>query len=230
MADEKPPGTLPARYSGPLDAGMNAAIANARRLVADAAVMLADARYPSAFMLTVLAIEESGKVSLLRTISTAGDPAALKGAWADFRKHTIKNGQWVLRQLVLSGARKLADFRPVVGGGPESDLLDYLKRSATYADCEGDQRWSEPSKVITAELAADLLRAAEPLIPGELVSVREIELWIEHVGPVVADTAASARSVVCWAEAMKAEGIKDFDLEALEAFIGGFGEESRDQK
>lgn len=228
MTDVSPPGALPGRYSGTLDAaevasGMNAAITNARRLVADASLLLAEGRCPSAFMLAALAIEECGKVSLLRIISTAADAKALKVAWADFRKHTIKNGQWVLRQLVVNGARKLVEFRPVVGGGPASALLDHLKRGATYSDCEGERRWSEPSKVITAELATELLRAAEPLVPNDLVTVREVELWIEHVGPVLADSAASAQSVLRWAAAMKEEGIKDFDLEAVEAFIGDFG-------
>jgi hypothetical protein len=53
---------------------MNAANRNARRLVADAKLLLDAGRYPSAAALAALAIEESGKTSILRTLAVVKNP------------------------------------------------------------------------------------------------------------------------------------------------------------
>ena len=49
--------------------GMNAASSNARRLLNDASALFDLERYPSATSLAILAIEEAGKVSILREMS-----------------------------------------------------------------------------------------------------------------------------------------------------------------
>lgn len=50
-------------------AGINAASTNANRLADDAELLLENDRYPSALSLAILSIEESGKVSILRTLA-----------------------------------------------------------------------------------------------------------------------------------------------------------------
>ena len=53
--------------------GMNRALANASRLADDAQALFDQRRIPSAIALSILSIEESGKVSILRQISLADD-------------------------------------------------------------------------------------------------------------------------------------------------------------
>ena len=72
---------------------MNAARRNAQRLLADAKTLLGCERWPAACQLAILAIEEAGKVSVLRGISIAGDEEALKRLWRDYRSHTPKKAQ-----------------------------------------------------------------------------------------------------------------------------------------
>ena len=65
-------------YRGRLDAsqvatGINAAIENAKRLADDASLLLEVGRFPTAASLSILSIEESGKVSILRALSVAID-------------------------------------------------------------------------------------------------------------------------------------------------------------
>lgn len=85
-------------YRGPLSAaeisaGMNAANANALRLVEDAKVLLAAGRIPTAASLAALSIEESGKTSILRQLATAASKDEITTAWKGYRSHTRKNVQ-----------------------------------------------------------------------------------------------------------------------------------------
>src|SRR5260221_5909890 len=58
--------------------GMNAAGRNAKRLYEDAELLFNASRFASACALAVLSIEEAGKVSVLRGISTASGEKELK--------------------------------------------------------------------------------------------------------------------------------------------------------
>jgi AbiV family abortive infection protein len=79
-------------YAGPLSLseiveGMNAAEHNAARLFKDAESLLSIGSYASALALAILSIEESGKVIVLRDLSTAPDVAETKRVWKEFRSH-----------------------------------------------------------------------------------------------------------------------------------------------
>ena len=56
--------------------GMNAAERNAARLLNDAELLLREERHPSATAMAILAIEEAGKNTILRQLSTAKDDTA----------------------------------------------------------------------------------------------------------------------------------------------------------
>jgi AbiV family abortive infection protein len=109
----------PSEYRGPLTpgeipGGMNAAIRNARRLAAEAKLLLDAGRLPTAAALATLSIEETGKISILREIAVVTSPGALEKAWQQYRDHRSKNGMWILTDLVRQGARRLDDLRVVV--------------------------------------------------------------------------------------------------------------------
>ena len=77
-------------YKGLLDCaqiaeGINASNANARRLATDAQTLLDAGSYATAASLAALAIEESGKASILRAIVLTVDDKALKLEWRRYR-------------------------------------------------------------------------------------------------------------------------------------------------
>jgi AbiV family abortive infection protein len=179
------------QYKGRLNAaqvaeGINAAIENAKRLADDAALLLEAGRFPTAASLAALAIEEAGKDAILRQLALAHDDKGAAEAWREYRSHTRKNVMWVFVDLVASGARKLDDFAPIFDPTSDHpDVLDQVKQLGFYTDCLGKAHWSCPAIVVNEGLAHALVRTAKVLSSStDTVTVREIELWIEHLGPV----------------------------------------------
>lgn len=202
-------------------AGMNAAAANARRLWEDANLLLAQSRFPSALSLAALSIEESGKLSILRSLALARDQKELAETWREYRRHTRKNTMWPLLQTFFRGARRLGDFRPLVEDGAEHPyLLDNLKQLGFYTDCLAKRHWSLPEDVIGEDLATGIVRIAELLIPEREVTQREIELWIQHLRPVWKGPMEGMEAAVsAWHRRMCEEGLTPDDPDAMERFI-----------
>src|ERR1017187_8461239 len=74
-------------YKGRLDPaqvadGMNAACKNSNRLAEDALILLQMRRFPSAIALAILAIEEAGKVSILRRLAVAISDIEYSESWS----------------------------------------------------------------------------------------------------------------------------------------------------
>lgn len=215
-----------ASYRGPLSPsqvaeGINAAIANARRLAEDADALLLANRYPSAASLAILSIEEAGKVSILRGLSVARSDSDVRDAWKDYRSHIRKNVAWLLPQLAKAGAKRLDDFRPLFEEGAEHPhLLDNLKQLGFYTDCLGKGTWSTPTSIITKDLAESLVQTARLLSKGEPCSVREIELWVDHIGPVwKQDLNWMKQALVNWYSAMQAAGLKPEGQNQMDSFV-----------
>jgi AbiV family abortive infection protein len=189
--------------------------------VADAELLLANKSHASALALAVLAIEEAGKISILRALVLARSDEEARADWKEYRSHTSKNRLWPIIETVLNGARKLDDFRGLVADGAEHPaLLDQLKQLAFYTDCLGHRHWSVPSEVIDSELASLIVRTAKLLASGEDVTQREIELWIQHVGPVwKQNKEAMEGALVSWEDALRAEGLRPPGENQMEKFI-----------
>ncbi len=214
----------PNQYRGKLDVagivtGMNAAVRSARRLLADAELLQKSGRHPSAAALAILSIEESGKTRVLRLMSIAPDYKTLRDAWRDYRRHTSKNTHWVVGELIEGGARQLRDFRPAVESGDSAEQLNAVKQLAVYSDCYGDNaHWSEPGEAITAELAGFIIQQARIVLPAREVAQREMELWVEQVGPSYA-TPAMGTAVIAWYAALKAEGLTEIEPDDVARFM-----------
>lgn len=219
------PGNLLAPYRGPLTieqvaAGMNVATANARRLAQDARLLLDNKRWPTAASVATLSIEESGKVVILRRFLTANEDE-IKKLWKEYRTHTKKNINWILPELVAKGARRLEDFRPIVDSASDHpDILDATKQIGFYTDCLGKTHWSLPIEVVDEALAKSIVTAAEVLSPERNISVRELELWVEHVGPVWNKKLDwMKQALVNWYGAMQAEGLAPAGPNKMQAFV-----------
>jgi AbiV family abortive infection protein len=207
--------------------GINAARRNAQRLAHDAENLLISRRYPSALALAVLAIEEAGKISILRSLALARTEEEARADWREYRRHTAKNRQWLLADYLAQGAKKLADFRGLVeGGGDHPELLDNLKQIALYTDCLGKAHWSVPSDIIEQELSASIVHTAKLLAAGEIVTLREIQLWVRHLGPVwKMGMELMEKGIVDWYAALQEEGIKPSGENEMRTFIvDGLGE------
>lgn len=108
--------------------GMNVARENAARLATDARTMFEARRFETAAALAILAIEESGKVSLLRELALATDDREAKDCWERLRSHTARNAIWIFPELVARGARRLDEFTAVFDSS--SDTLTSLTSSS----------------------------------------------------------------------------------------------------
>lgn len=201
-------------------AGMNAATANAKRLAQDARLLLDNQRWPTAASVAALSIEESGKVVILRRfLMTTADQ--IKAHWKEYRSHTKKNINWILPDLVAKGARRLEDFRPIVDSASDHpEVLDATKQLGFYTDCLGNAHWSLPVNVIDERLAQSLVTAAEVLSPEREVSVRELQLWSEHLGPVWNKNPDwMKQALINWYSAMQAEGLAPAGPNKMLAFV-----------
>ncbi len=213
-------------YRGKLSAaeiakGMTLAGHNARRLADDAAILLAAGSFPTAASLAALAIEEAGKASILRALALAKNDAEIKYEWKAYRSHTSKNTTWLLPALAASGARKLDDFRPLFDLDSDHPfLLDQLKQLGLYTDCLGKGHWAIPMEVVEQDLARMLVNVADVLAKEKDISEKEIELWIEHVGPVwKKDPAWMKKALANWYAAMQAAGLAPEGENKMEQFI-----------
>ena len=213
------------QYRGKLTAkqaadGMNAASANAKRLASDAKIMLDAERYPTAASLAALSIEESGKVSIIRRLSVVNDDKDLKGAWKEYRSHKAKNAHWILPDLVKKGARQLGHLSETVNkDGEHTEILDVVKQLGFYTDFYEKGNCSVPIDVVDKPLAEELVQIAEILCSKKEVTQREMELWIEHLGPVW-ETPEMSHALVRWSEAMQREGLID-NAEKMADFVFG---------
>lgn len=198
------------QYKGRLTAaqlaeGMRAAHCNATRLVEDAKLLLHSERWASAASLAILAIEESGKIGILRgMVGDVGD-VVIREAWRDYRCHTAKNYPALLPELVRKGARQLDELESLFTADSADERLqfDRLKQIAFYTDCLGDGHWSQPVQVIPKSLAESLVRIAEVTRPESSISEAAIELWAKHMTPLATDKQATREQLVRWANAMR---------------------------
>ena len=224
------------KYRGRLTAeevaeGMNAAERNAVRLAEDAELLLESGRFPSAAALAILAIEEAGKVTILRHLSVSqDDDKARNDCWRDYRSHTKKNVSWPLPQLVAGGARNLDDFSPLFSKGADHPfLLDKVKQISLYTDCLGDTHWSEPAEVINEDLAKMLVRSARLLSKHPDTTAKEVELWVKHMKPYIGPGATAShgdakQALLAWYADLKEHGLATHGDDEIRAFVGGLGE------
>jgi AbiV family abortive infection protein len=215
------------QYRGPLTdteiaEGMNAAGRNARRLAADAAVMIREESFPTAAALAILSIEESGKTAILRGMAALTSEGDIKQAWQQYRKHTAKNVMWQIGDLVARGARRLDDFRPLFAATSDSPyVLEMLKQIALYTDCLGQRHWSEPPNAVESNLAQSLVQTADLLAQRKPVEVAEVTAWRKHMQPVWGtSTAAMSAAIIRWHDEMVEAGLADDSHKGeLEQFI-----------
>jgi AbiV family abortive infection protein len=206
--------------------GMTAATANARRLVSDAMLLLEAKRWPTAAALAVLAIEEAGKDGILRAMSVATTDKEIADLWKDFRSHRVKNAHGALLEYAARGGRKLFDFAGMYSKDAEHPaILDGVKQIGFYVDAFGNTgHWSLPQDIVGEGLARALVETATVLSNAGDTTEREIELWVEHMGPAWM-TPDMVHALILWHQAMYDEGLTAMSGSKMADFV--FGVECR---
>ena len=214
------------QYSGRLTvaqiaAGMNHCRSNAERLLASAKALYAVGDYALVASLAVLAIEEAGKVAILRRMVTALDEQDVKECWKEFRSHCWKNGLAHVPVCVKPNLR-LEDFNIAVGKNKENNRIDDLKQIGFYVDCVGNADWMSPMAAIPEPVAAKVLAIAGIVCKSDRpITVRELELWKETVGSCPHGTMLEMKEkLVLWRHRMEGEGLKKPDP-GFEKFVMG---------
>lgn len=203
-------------------AGMNAALENARRLAADAALLFEGKRFPSSASLAILAIEEVGKVQLLRRLSLATNDAEAKSVWREIRSHRSKNGLWILPSLASGGTVGLFDLAEAIDPKAEhASVLDAVKQIGFYSDCYGDRHWANPTVSVDGELANSLVCVATALSKRQGITTREMELWVEIMRPWWKVSGAGESALLRWHAAMVEEGLSSRKHEEFIRFVQG---------
>jgi AbiV family abortive infection protein len=202
--------------------GIALARANASRLIADAELLLDADRHPSAIALAILAIEELGKVQIIKMIVLHSEEAALKKSWREYRSHRAKNVQWIIPSLAAGGARTLIDLKPATDiEGEHTAMLDTIKQLAFYTDClNASPHWSAPVDVIDPEFAESIIAVAKLLNRDRVTEVKELELWVELFGPYY-DKPGMVEALLRFQQRMVDEGLTDTPVATMEAFVRG---------
>ncbi len=203
------------QYKGCLTAaqiadGMNAAIQNAKRLFNSARILFEHEDYPSSVSLAVLAIEEAGKCSILRSLALAKDCISLKEAWKEYRTHVKKTRTCDLIRCIRGKTIKLQDFKELFDKTNSFPyLLDQIKQVGFYTDCLGKMHWSIPVDVIDKNFAEKVLHTAQfHCLSDKNITEKEINLWIECLSPVwMKSMDEMKQGLLLWRRRMREAGL-----------------------
>ncbi len=201
--------------------GMNAARLNAQRLAADAQLLYDAGRYASCVGLAILAIEEAGKISILRQLALTDNSGESAAAWKQYRSHTSKNVLWLFPELVAKGGRQIDDFRDLFEGSSDHTLvLDKVKQISLYSDCYGQARWHVPERELDCDFARGILSICKLLSASREITAREVELWVQHMKPVWRnDPSWQRKALANWYSALQAEGLVPKGENVMERFL-----------
>ncbi|BBI21784.1 hypothetical protein EKJ_26310 [Qipengyuania flava] len=213
------------QYRGPLTAeqaaeGISLARKNASRLIADAELLLEADRHASASALAILAIEELGKVQIIKTLVLRADGADLKQGWKEYRSHRAKNVMWILPKLAAHGARTLMQLREATEiDGDNTAMLNAVKQLCFYTDCFNENlRWSDPSDAVDPSFAPAIIGTAKMLNRERVTTQKELKLWMEIVKPHYEKPTMAGDLIEFQREAFR-EGLTTTSPESLEAFV-----------
>jgi AbiV family abortive infection protein len=160
------------RYEGALTQeqvaeGVKLASDNAVRLLKSARLLLHAGDAPTAMSLSILALEEHGKIEILNRIGNEKNCDIIRKYWSDYHKHISKTGAFTEIYAMLKGVVEEVEIREFQE--KNSDLLpmvDLLKQLGFYTDCSGKCRWHDPRKIVDL-LVVPLFFAVEKIILGE---------------------------------------------------------------
>ncbi len=167
---------VPQPFTGrisPADAARGARVtqADALRLIEDAKLLLQAARFPTAAMVAVMALDEMSRVFQVLTLSTIDGSEQLVAAWKEFRGDR-RTFPWSMIQPVEGedSARPMGD--PELAG-----MLSFIRKLGSRADFIQPGLWVDPAELVSAELAASIVASVESICVA--IEPDSLELWSE---------------------------------------------------
>ncbi len=209
----------------PADAaqGMVAARENAGALLADARFLFEDGRVTRVVGLAVLAMEELGRIHLLRSLVLARNDAERREIWSAVGAHTPKS--FVVGIPILARtAASLEAFGALMDQRRLEAVLEAFKELSFHAQFEAGLGWVTPEAHVSREAAEAVLVAAESLVVERAAfeTEAELEIFVRHLKPVWRTDMGAMREALmrCGREA-EAAGVlgASFDLDRLEALL-----------
>jgi AbiV family abortive infection protein len=178
------------------------ALLNAASLVEDAELLLANRRWPRAFALGVLALEEIGKMLLTGGAATT-EAWDAKEFWLDFRHHATKLGSAKALLAVLATDVSPATLTAIDQAMREAADGHQRKMCGLYVDLADDGTVQRPNDVTEAECrsvlggAHALLDLLLPAWTSDAFDQKTTELLTDHAEPfqVAVDLAVEAARV-----------------------------------
>lgn len=166
--------------------GISIAIQNSKELLEDAEILMNNKRYPRAISLSVLAIEEYGKVEKIKELLLSKQMASK--IWKDLRNHKSKNFYWMfplLKQMGVNDPELIAEFTSPKGDG--ANFLDQLKQICFYTEAVNnpDKKgcyWWLPSEITNLDVAKFYCQLAKTIVhdDGILWTEEALKVYAEH--------------------------------------------------
>ncbi len=222
------------QYSGPITpkqaSEMSIAVVNnANSLVNDADLLLENSSFSRVAALAILAIEELGKIGLIRHILMADAGSDLKKRWKDYRTHTQKNYLWVLPMLLKKTTKPYEIYEALTKIDPRMNKnLDCYKQLCFYTDMYDEGVLSSPSE-ISADIARSLLLVAknllDPMMASQnkgLLSEKFMGIMVKHMKPAKGASLAEVKKAeLNWfAEADELGLIDKGRYKTIEEYLG----------
>jgi AbiV family abortive infection protein len=203
--------------------GINHLRDNSFRLMADAAFMFMANRYSTCVLLSVLAIEEAGKRTILQEITVARSTERRKELWSEWRNHSPKVSA-ALSHLTIYHVRTIVDrktfeelSRAIKKQLPQD--ITRQKELATYVHCLPRVQWSVPSEHNSKTSAIELLAAALAICRLPKVTETEVRLWAKHIVSARGTTFARMRKAfISYHTALVEAGLS---VEDRDGFLNG---------
>lgn len=151
--------------------GISKALTNANELLSDAKLLLNNGRFARSVSLSILAIEERGKVELLKAL-LLWDVGKIASGWREANSHKKKNFMWGYPLLKMLDVREKEVVERLTGPGSDlSEYLDRTKQLGFYVDAivsnSGKPHWLLPSEYFTPEAAQLFYGVADSVITDE---------------------------------------------------------------
>ena len=185
---------LPEYYQGPLTPaqaaeGIQIAITNAKKLYAEAKLLLEAQHWERGAVLAIQSMEEAIKPRQLRLLLLAKTDHELLEAWSAYRQLDLRHLIRLRHEFMYLGSSAVdKDMAPLFGKPSGiSQWLSSLKQRGLSVDAYDTGHWSSPSSVMTEPLASKLVESAETIvssIPSSMTSTPELTLWVQHLKPI----------------------------------------------
>ncbi len=161
------------RYQGRLTheqvaEGVRLAQENAVRLLNAARLLLHSGYASIAMSLSILAVEEQGKIKILQKIGDATDADEINDLWFQYHNHISKTTAFTegfAKRKGIVGEHELSEF--CENNSDMLPLIDLMKQVGFYTDCSRNCHWQDPKKIGNI-IASAIFSAAEEAIVGKI--------------------------------------------------------------